>query len=330
VETLGAARLAKDIPAQRAVATIVPREEITAILRDPEADPALYLRITGEGFDEGDDRNVIGMTWSRAELEDLLERATGEQVVLTFDRDELAAALGDVEAHGLRERALVFAVVAAGALGTGAGIANAMPSGDEGGPAVTAPAVPGADVRVTDASSGAGYTAPAAVADSSVTDVSSAAGYAAASEASASDSIISDAASGAGYVAPSGSEDVMVTDASSAAGYTTTEASSGSIVSDAASGAGYAAPASPQDAMLTDASSASGYAATAEGSAADAMRTDASLSGGYGPADTTGGGSLFTVHTPSQTDGLLAGGVLLAIAGATFAARRSTGTVRPA
>jgi hypothetical protein len=328
VETLGTAQLAKDIPAQRAVATIVPREEITAILRDPEADPALYLRITGDGFDEGDDRNIIGMTWSRAELEELLGRATGDQVVLTFDRDELAAALGDVEAHGLRERALVFAVVAAGTLGTGVGIANAMPTGGEGGPAVTAPAVPGADVRVTDASSGAGYTAPAAVADSSVTDVSSAAGYAA--QASPSDSIVSDAASGAGYAAPTGSEDVMVTDASSAAGYTTTEASSGSIVSDAASGAGYAAPVSPQDAMLTDASSASGYAATAEGSAADAMRTDASLSGGYGPAETTGGGSLFTVHTPSQTDSLLAGGVLLAIAGATFAARRSSGTVRPA
>ena len=35
MESLGAARLTKEIPAQRAVATIVPREEIAAILRHP-------------------------------------------------------------------------------------------------------------------------------------------------------------------------------------------------------------------------------------------------------------------------------------------------------
>ena len=145
METLGAARLAKEIPAQRAVATIVPREEITAVLQDPDADPELYLRIS----DESDESNVIAMSWSRAELEQLLEQATGDQIVLTFDRDELAVALGDVEAHGMRERALVFAVAAAGALGTGVGIANAMPTGDEGGPAVTQVA-PAADLRVTD------------------------------------------------------------------------------------------------------------------------------------------------------------------------------------
>jgi hypothetical protein len=304
VETLGAASLTKEIPAQRAVATIVPREEIT------DSDPALYLRISGGGFGESDDSNVIAMSWSRAELEQLLEQATGDQIVLTFDRDELAGALGDVEAHGLRERALVFAVAAAGALGTGVGIANAMPSGDEGGPAITS--VAPADMRVTDASSGAGYTAPAAVADS--------------------DSIVSDAASGAGYAAPVAAQDAMLTDASSAAGYTaaTDASASDAIVSDAASGAGYTAPVAAQDAMLTDASSAAGYTAAAEGSAADTLRTDASLSGGYGTVDTGTSGSLFSVHAPSTTDGLLAGGILLAITGATFASRRHTGTVRPA
>jgi hypothetical protein len=325
VETLGAARLTKEIPAQRAVATIVPREEITAVLQDPDADPELYLRITGEAGD-GD---VIGMSWSRAELEQLLERATGDRIVLTFDRDELAGALGDVEAHGMRERALVFAVAAAGALGTGVTIANAMPAGGEGGPVVTS--VAPADTRVTDASSAAGYTVAAT---------------------SGTDSIVSDAASGAGYAAPAAAADEMLTDASSAAGYAAAATSgTDSIVSDAASGAGYTAPVAAEDAMLTDASSAAGYAAAADASstdaiisdaasaagyaaptpqAADSMRTDASLSGGYGPAETTGSGSLFSVHSPSTTDGLLAGGVLLAIAGATFASRRSSGTVRPA
>jgi hypothetical protein len=307
VETLGAARLTKEIPAQRAVATIVPREEITAVLQDPDSDPALYLRITGDGFSESDDSNVIAMSWSRAELEQLLEQATEDQIVLSFDRDELAGALGDVEAHGMRERALVFAVAAAGALGTGVGIANAMPLGDEGGPVVTQ--VAPADLRVTDASSAAGY-ATAGVADD----------------------VISDAASGAGYAAPAAAADSLVTDASSAAGYAAAADASASdaIVSDAASGAGYAAPVAAQDAMLTDASSAAGYTAAEEGSAADTLRTDASLSGGYGTVEANPSGSLFSVHAPSTTDGLLAGGILLAITGATFAARRHTGTVRPA
>ena len=307
METLGAARLTKEIPAQRAVATIVPREEITAVLQDPDTDPELYLRITGDGSGESDS-NVIAMSWSRAELEQLLEQATGDQIVLTFDRDELAGALGDVEAHGLRERALVFAVAAAGALGTGVGIANAMPTGDEGGPAVTQVA-PAADLRVTDASSAAGY-ATAGVADD----------------------VISDAASGAGYVAPAAAADSLVTDASSAAGYAAAAepTSADTLVSDAASGAGYTAPVTAQDAMLTDASSAAGYTAAAEGSAADTMRTDASLSGGFGPVDSGSSGSLFTVHSPSTTDGLLAGGILLAITGATFASRRRPGTIRPA
>jgi hypothetical protein len=334
VETLGAARLAKEIPAQRAVATIVPREEITAVLQDPDADPELYLRISGEGFRESDDSNVIAMSWSRAELEQLLEQATGDQIVLTFDREELAGALGDVEAHGMRERALVFAVAAAGALGTGVGIANAMPSAGEGGPAITSVAVPGADATVTDASSGAGYAAPAASAgaDSIVTDASSGAGYAAPAASAGADSIVSDAASGAGYTAPVAAQDEMLTDASSAAGYTaaTDASASDAIVSDAASGAGYAAPVEAQDAMLTDASSAAGYTAAAEGSAGDTLRTDASLSAGYGTVDSGSSGSLFTVHAPSTTDGLLAGGILLAITGATFASRRRTGTIRPA
>lgn len=320
METLGAARLAKEIPAQRAVATIVPREEITAALQDPEATPELFLRITGGGLEESAE-NVIAMTWSRDDLEGLLERATGENVVLTFDRDELSNAIGDVEAHGMRQRALVFAVVATGALGSGAAIANAMPAGDEGGPVVTsiAPAAAASDSMVTDASGGYAASATTSAADSTVTDVSSAGGYTApAVEAAAADTMVSDAASGAGYAASAttSAADSTLTDVSSAGGYTapTVEAAAAdAMVSDAASGAGYA-PAATE----------------AGASAADSMRTDASSSGGYGTVESTGsGGGIISVHQPDTTDGLIAGGILLAIAGATFASRRG-GTVRPA
>jgi hypothetical protein len=192
--------------------------------------------------------------------------------MLTFDRDELASALfADVEAHGLRERAAIFTVVAAGALGTGAAIANAMPTGEDGGPVAT-------------------QVAPAA---------------------------------------PAGN---LVTDASSAAGYVTSEGQADNLVTDVASGAGYT-PASAGDSIVTDASSAAGYTAPAPAdSSAGSLRSDASLSGGYGPAPTTdtSGGGVLSIHAPSPADGVAAGAILLAIAGATFASRRHPGASRPA
>ena len=281
METLGAARLSKGIPAQRAVATIVPREEIAAVVDDPEGSPELFLRIISEGHESGDAPSVIAMAWSRDELAQVLEEATGANVVLTFDRDELSRAIDDVEAHGVRERALVFAVAATGVLGTGATIANAMPATDVGGAVVTS-------------------TAPAASTAGSVTDVSSAGGYSTVAAATgAADTVVSDAASGAGYAAPAAD-------------------TGGSTVGPGA----------------TDVSSASGYTApvaSTGGSAAGATITDASSTGGYGTveATTSSPGVISISRSNAVTDGLIAGGVLLAIAGATFASRR-TGTTRPA
>ena len=285
MEKLGEARLAKEIPAQRAVAAIVPRDEITAVLQDPEASAELFLRVTGGGQEESDQPSVIAMTWSRDELERLLDRATGDKVVLTFDRDELSQAIGDVEAHGMRERVLVFAVAATGALGTGATIANAMPTGDGGGTAVTsiAPAVSAADASTTDVSSAGGYTAPAAAATS------------------AADAMVTDAASGAGYSAPAA------------------EAGAAESMTDASSAGGYTAPATE-----------AGASAAAAVAAAASRMTDVSSTGGYDTVAATGSsGSFLDVPQPDTTDGLIAGGILLAIAGATFAARRG-GTARPA
>jgi hypothetical protein len=279
VETLGAARLAKGIPEQRAVATIVPREEIAAVVDDREGDPELRLRIISEGSDRSDEPSEIAMTWSRDELARILEDATGPNVVLTFDRDELSHAIDDVEAHGLRERALVFAVAATGVLGTGA-VANAMPATDVGGAAVTATAPVATAPAMTDASSAGGYSTAAAT-------------------TGAADTMISDAASGAGYVAPA-----SVPEAAAALG-----------VTDASSGGGYTAPA----------------ASTAGGTAAGPGVTDVSSGAGYGTveATTSSPATISITRSDAVTDGLIAGGVLIAIAGATFASRR-TGTARPA
>jgi len=250
VEPFGTAILTEEIPAQRAVTATVPRREIMGALEDPDAEPELVLQLAGE-----DEPSTIGMTWSRDDLEELLERVSASRINLTFDRAELSQAVGDVDAHGLRERALVFAVAATGVVGTGATIANAMTTADAGGAGVTSIASPGsaADSLLTDASSAGGYTAPAAA-------------------GSAADSLLTDASSAGGYTAPA-----------------------------------------------------------AAGSAADSLLTDASTGGGYGPALETGSsGGVLGIHQPSTTDELLVGGVLLAIAGATFVGRRTGGTARPA
>ena len=215
METLGKAQLTEEIAPQQAVVAYVPREEIMTVLRDPEAQPELELQIHG-----GDEPSRISMEWSRNELEDLLARATGDTVVLTFDRDELALAFADVEAHGMREKALVFAVCATGALGVGAGVANAQlaPPGD-GGPVVTSVA----PASYTDASSGGGYAAAAATtpAADQISDAASGSGYAAAATGSAADTMVTDASSGAGYAAAAtgSAADTMRTDASTG-GYT--------------------------------------------------------------------------------------------------------------
>jgi hypothetical protein len=337
VEAFGTARLTDEIAAGRAVAAVVPRAEITDILREGET-PQLELQIVARDLEAP---STISITWSRDDLERLLEQATGEHVVLTFDRDELAAAVGDVEAHGLKERMAVFAV-AAGILGATPAIANAMapdPGSGGGGPAVVQ--VAGADSTVTDASTG-GYavSTAAAAADSTVTDASTA-GYAAQGDQS---DVVSRYMTSHGLTNAAGPADSTVTDATG--GYAAAAGPADSIVTDATTG-GYAAPAGPADSIVTDATTG-GYAAATDqsdvvsrymtshgigsgaASAADTRVTDASSAGGYAAQPTSDSGLRFSVHNPNLADELLAGGVLLAIAGATFTARRSSGTVRPA
>jgi hypothetical protein len=215
MEVLGSAALTERITADRAVTAVFSREEIASVLEDESASAELLLHVVRADEAGGKEQGTISIDWSRQELESLLERATGDRVVLTFDREQLEQALADVEAHGLRERALIFAVAATGALGAGAGIANAMPTLTDVSSTGGYAAVSTADARVTDASSAGGYAAEVAAADQLVSDASSAGGYAA--EAAAADQLVSDASSAGGYVADTA--DQMVSDASSAGGY---------------------------------------------------------------------------------------------------------------
>src|SRR5262249_22798952 len=112
----------------------ISRREISTVLDDTDGIPELQLDVIS--VDRGE-RGTISMTWGRDELERLLEAASGDEVVLTFDQQELASFLDDVEAHGLRATAAVFAGGAAGALGAGA--ANAALAGGDGAGTTAAP-----------------------------------------------------------------------------------------------------------------------------------------------------------------------------------------------
>src|SRR5438034_2579742 len=77
---------------------------------------------------------TLAMSWSPDDLDALLGSASEGEITLGFDRAQLEEALAndaDVEAHGLRRRALVFTVVLATAV-TAPTAASAHPAGAPG------------------------------------------------------------------------------------------------------------------------------------------------------------------------------------------------------
>src|SRR5918999_1123033 len=109
------------------LATSIPRTEIEEVLGLNETPIELVLDVTRFSDGEAADTRSISVSWERADLERLLQQAEGDDVILTFDREALREAVeSDVEAHGLREKALVLAVAATAAAG-GAAVASAEP-----------------------------------------------------------------------------------------------------------------------------------------------------------------------------------------------------------
>ncbi len=143
-------RLADDAPfdvSSRGVTATLRRADIEQAARS-EAGPAeLVLDVRrGQGADV--EAHSIAVEWSPADLERLLAESEAEDVTIAFDRDDLASAMdaeSDVEAHGLREKALILTVVMVSAAST-AGIAQARPAAVASGnaaPLASAPAAPG-------------------------------------------------------------------------------------------------------------------------------------------------------------------------------------------
>jgi hypothetical protein len=278
VDAVGTAQLTGDILAQRSVGARVSRRQITDVLHEPDGAPELVLDFVAA---EDGENATISMTWTREDLERLLETSSGDEMVLVFDRDEIASAFGDVEAHGVRAGAAVFAVAAAAALGSGASAANAMVAADGGGSAVTP------------------ITATSPAADAALTARSEALnqqyGLGASGEAAA---------------------DAALTARSEALNQQYGLGASGEAAADAALTARSEAL-NQQYGLGASGEAAADAALTARSEALNQQY-------GLGASATESDGGL-TLEAPTPADALLVGGLLLTIAGATFAVRRTAG-----
>jgi hypothetical protein len=107
------------------VATAVERSEVEEALGLAEGPPELILEILRRA--DGEEQRVqLAVEWRKEDLEDLLRRAEGTPLILRFDAHSIEAALQqeDVEGHGLREKAVILAAVAATATAAGSAAAK--------------------------------------------------------------------------------------------------------------------------------------------------------------------------------------------------------------
>ena len=103
---------------EKAMATADPLELILDVTRFSDGEPA--------------ETRSVAVAWERADLDQLLRQSSEDQVTLTFDGQALREAVeGDVEAHGLRERAVVLAVAATAVTGIAAGTAAGQSLGPD-------------------------------------------------------------------------------------------------------------------------------------------------------------------------------------------------------
>jgi hypothetical protein len=284
----------------RGVTATVPRANVEAVLASPEGPPELVLEVQRRAGDEIED-HTFRMEWDPKELEELLRASSGDNVTLVLDSAELEKAIdADVEAHGLREAAAVFAVAITAAAGATAGVAKAGPTigaVHDGGGAVSSPIT-----MVSDAGSG-GYVAPQQgpqmVSDSASSGVTE-------TPQVASDAGLSGQASGAQMAAQAAANQAeqgpqIVSDAASS-GVTETP----QIVSDAASSG-------PVGLTPAEIVAAAGVPPQ--------MVSDAASSGPVAQApDSSGGG--FSISAPDPTTGgIIAGAVALMIVAAAFTVR---------
>jgi hypothetical protein len=127
-----------------AIGTVVDRVEFAETAARGEYPATFLLDLDRIGTDGGEvtAQATVALDWDKDTIDRLLASTDDPEIALWFDEDELARAFeeGEVEAHGLRERAAVLAVAVAAA-GTAATPALARIAPDVGGMGGGQPAV---------------------------------------------------------------------------------------------------------------------------------------------------------------------------------------------
>jgi hypothetical protein len=289
------------------ISTVVPRHEIEEALRSSEDEFELWLDVA-----ERDSEPVrMNISVTPADLEQLLQASTADEIRITFDGDQLAAAFDpDFEAHGIRETAVVLTAAVAAATATVAA-ADAMPvmPADDGGAAVVSTV--GGAVGAAGIESPAQATGGAGLAgESGPGGAVAASGGESPAQATGGAVLATESAPG-GAVAASGGESPAV--AMGGAGAVTASSTSGGLTASAQSpaeltgGAGIVVAPSPPGAVAA--------------------------AGGQSPAEMTGGaalptplladdGSGFSIPDPGP-EAIVIGGLALLITGAGVVAARS-------
>jgi hypothetical protein len=109
----------------KGLTTSISRAELEQAIGTKDGPAELVLDVTRFSDGEAAETRKVAVAWQPGDLERLLREAEGERVTLTFDGEALRQAMeDDVEAHGLREKAVVLAVAATG-FGIAAGTAAA-------------------------------------------------------------------------------------------------------------------------------------------------------------------------------------------------------------
>jgi hypothetical protein len=277
-------------PETRAITATVPRLEIENVLGEG-GQPELVLELARRNGD--DQTHTLEIDWAATDLEELLQRTSGDYVTLLFNEEELERAFdADFEAHGVREAAATFAVMAAVAAGSAAQ-ASASPVGDL-------------------AYGGAGSSG------TPIQMVSDAATSGPVQAATAPEQV-SDAASTGPVVAETAQTPELISDNAMTGPVAVEAAPSSELISDNAMTGPVAVEAAQSSELISDNAMTGPVAVQASGTE---MISDAASSGPVTvtPEESSDGGFSISAPDPSTT-GAIVGGTALLIAAAGFAIR---------
>jgi hypothetical protein len=315
------------------ISTVLSRREIEEALEADAESFALWFDLAS-----GEDQARLTLELTPAEAEQLLRDSAGDEVTVALGGAGLASLFEDpdVEAHGLREAAVLIGVVAIGAT-AGASQAGAMPIMDVGGG--SAPVALAGSAGAAGTESPAATTGGAGIASTASTPTvySDAIDRAVSVREAATPDAVDRAVAIDQSIAPDAVDRAVAVQASqpaaggavAAAGdespASVTGGATGAAIGGAAGAAGLDSPAATTGGAVPSAGIGGAVAAAGD-------ESPAATTGGAGaqPVTLASGDSGFELNAPSAGEAALIGGLALLITGAGVVAARGGRRGRPA